>query len=55
MVQKEGYNVRGLPEKWGTKKGEQRAHILLHALFNQTIWEFISSDGEFVSSNHEFV
>ena len=51
MVQKELYNVRALLEK----RGEQKAHILLRALFNQTRWEFISSVGEFVSSDHESI
>ena len=55
MVQRELYNVRGLPKKGEIEKGEQKAHILLRALFNQTRWEFISSDGEFVSSNHESI
>ena len=55
MVQRELYNVRGLLEKGEMEKGEQKAHILLRALFNQTKWEFIFSNGEFVSSDHESI
>ena len=35
--------------------GRREAHILFHALFNLARWEFTSSDGEFVSLDHESI
>ena len=59
MIQKELYNVRGPPPReggGGWSDGEERkgSHPL-HALFNRARWKVTSSDGEFVSSDHECI
>ena len=48
MVKKELYNVREHPQKGGTE-------IPLHTLFNESGQKPISSDGKFVSSDHESI
>ena len=56
MVQKELYNVRGPPQEGGggtTEGRKEKAHIPLRALFNLARWKLTSSDGKFVSSDHE--
>ena len=56
LVHRELYNVKSLPnrEEEKEKKG-RKTHISLRALFNWVKWKLTSSDGEFVSSNHEFI
>ena len=48
MVKKELYNVREQPQEGGTE-------IPLRVLFNEFEQKPISSDGEFVSSDHESI
>ena len=60
MIQKELYNVKGPPQGGegggdGWREKKERAHIPLRALFNRARWKLISSDGEFVSSDHESI
>ena len=56
MVQKELYNVRGSPQDGGRQEEEKkRLTSPLRALFNQARQKLTSSDGEFVSSDQDFI
>ena len=56
MVQKELYNVRGPPQaRGGGKKKKERLTSPFRTLFNQARQKLTSSEGEFVSSNHESI
>ena len=55
MVQKELYNVRGPPQERGQQEEKRKARIPPCALFNQARQKLSSSEGEFVSSNHESI
>ena len=56
MVQKELYNVKGSPQDGGRQEEEKkRLTSPLRALFSQARQKLTSSEGKFVSSDHESI